>query len=238
MKYHIPLFILLFPAVIFCQNSATSVSIHQEFATMATIHDNSSSLQTFSTNQVEGSQFFLPEWQKGELALDNNEIFNTNIYFAYDKVRQELFIRQKDSTTILLGDKDRIKSFSLKTDTKQYNFITSTRFTDAKPVVFYQLLVDDSAKLTLLKYTSASFVHADRTDMMQMKEGNIYDAYVDKYTYYIVKGNVNPQPVALKLKSIKEVLSDLGLNANKYIHDHYGPVNEDYLIELVKSLNQ
>ena len=74
--------------------------------------------------------------------------------------------------------------------------------------------------------------------MMQMKEGNIYDAYVDKYTYYIVKGNVNPQPVALKLKSIKEVLSDLGLNANKYIHDHYGPVNEDYLIELVKSLNQ
>jgi hypothetical protein len=238
MKCNIFFPVLLFPSIIFCQNSANPVSIHQEFATMATTHENSSSLQTFSTNQVDGSQFFLPDWQKGELALDNNEVFNKDIFFAYDKVRQELFMHLKDSTAILLGDKDRIKSFSLKTDTRQYNFITSARYSDARPLVFYQLLVDDSAKLTLLKYTSASFVHADKTDMMQMKEGNIYDAYVDKYTYYVVKGNVNPQPVALKLKSIKQVLSEMGINADKYIHEHSGAVNEDYLIGLVKTLNQ
>ena len=239
MKYKLILPILfLFPAAIFSQTNAGSVTIHQEFATMATTHENSSSLQSFSTNQVEGTQFFLPEWQKGELTLNDNQVFNQDLLFAYDKVRQELFIRQKDSSDILTGDKERIRSFSLKTAGKQYYFINSSRYSDVKPLVFYQLLVDDSVKLTLLKLTSATFVKADQTDMMKMKEGEIYDAYVDKYNYFLVKGNVNPQAVQLKAKSIKQILSGFGMNADKYMHDHYGALNEDYLIDLVKALNQ
>ena len=239
MKYKIILPILfLLPAIIFSQTNASSVTIHQEFATMATTHENSSSLQSFSTNQVEGSQFFFPEWQKGELTLSDNEVFNQDLLFAYDKVRQELFIRQKDSFDILTGDKERIRSFSLRADGKQYQFINSSRYSVAKPLVFYQVLVDDSVKLTLLKLTSTSFVKADKTDMMRMKEGEIYDAYVDKYSYFLVKGNANPQPVQLKSKTIKQVLSGFGMNADTYMHDHYGALNENYLIELVKALNQ
>src|ERR1700712_5746235 len=70
--------------------------------------------KTNASDGVDGSQFFLAGWKDGEVALTDQEVFNTGFVFAYDKVRQELFIRQKDSALVLLGNKDQIRSFTLK----------------------------------------------------------------------------------------------------------------------------
>jgi hypothetical protein len=138
-----------------------------------------------------------------------------------------------------LANKDEIQSFSLKDEQgKQYNFVNSKLFTDETPRVFYQVLVYDSNKLSLLKYIKTTLVKADYHDMMKVKEGEVDDAFVDKDIYYIVKADGILQPVELKNKSVKKVFSELNLPYQKYMNDHYQPVNEDYLIDMVKQLNQ
>jgi hypothetical protein len=89
-----------------------------------------------------------------------------------------------------------------------------------------------------LKYTNTKLVKADKTDMMQQHQGNVYDAFVDNYTYYIVKDKNEPKPIQLKIKSFKKVLGDLNIPIDKYLSDHPGSVNENYLVTMIKELNK
>jgi hypothetical protein len=186
---------------------------------------------------VNGSQFFLPDWSKGEIALISKEVFSNGILLTYDKVRQELFIKQQDAPDILLGTKEEINTFSLKDAGKEYHFINSSVFSKEKPEVFYQVLVSDPTKITLLKYTKGTFVKADKNDMMKQKDGDIYDSFVDKVTYYVSKGNGELQPVQLKTKALKKTFADLNINIDNYINQHPGSIDEDFLISLVTELN-
>ena len=238
---------IILPTLILASAAAsaqvTNVAMGQEFADLAAhqgyASNGFSAYQNYTSGQVNGSQFFLPGWSKGEVVTVHKEIYNEDLQFIYDKVRQEIFIRKKDSSMTLLANKDEIASFSLKDDQgKQYNFVNSKRYSDETPEVFYQVLVYDSAKLTLLKYIKTIYVKADYHDMMKVKEGEVNDAYVDKYIYYIVKADGMLQPVELKNKSVKKVFSELNLPYQKYMNDHYQPVNEDYLVDMVKQMNQ
>src|ERR1700682_1064164 len=245
MKYEIilPVF-LLTSNTLFSQAGTAGVSMGQEFNQLAKEHTNTknslttSAFQTYSSNEVNGSQFFFPDWRQGEIITTRKEVFNEGLQFIYDKVRQELFIRKKDSTLILLGNKDEIQSFSLMDDNKQYNFVNSSLVSDKKPEVFYQVLVYDSLKLSLFKYIKTTFVKADLTDMMRQSQGDVYDAFVDKYFYYVVKSNGLVQPVQLKSKSIKKSFTDLNLNPDKYMNDHAESIDEDYLKNMVEFFNK
>jgi hypothetical protein len=237
---------IIFPALLLSSATlsaqVTNVAMGQEFTELAAhqgyASNGFSAYQSYTSSQVNGSQFFLPGWSRGEVVTIRKEVYNEDLKFLYDKVRQEIFIRKNDSSLILLANKDEIQSFSLKDgDGSQFNFVNSKLFTDDKPEVFYQVLVYDSSKLTLLKYIKTTFVKADYTDMMKVKEGEVYDAFVDKYIYYIVKANGILQPVELKTKSVKKVFGDLNINYESYMHTHYGAIDEEYLIDMVKQLN-
>jgi hypothetical protein len=246
MKYKMILPVLLVSVnTLFSQNGTTGVTMGLDFAELAKGQSNTkngispSSFQTYSSREVYGSQFFIQGWQPGEVFTVHKEAFSEGLLFSYDKVRQELFVRKKDSSLILLANKDEIESFSLKSEGRQYNFVNSSLFTDDKPEVFYQVLVYDSSGLSLFKYIKTTFVKADLTDMMRQREGDIYDSFVDKYTYYIVKNHGIPETVQLKSKSLKKAFADLGLGIDpeKYMNEHQETIDEDYLINLVKSFN-
>jgi hypothetical protein len=242
VKYPIILpFLVLSTNVVLSQAATNTLGMTQEFAMLAAHGGSPTSFATFqsySSPDVDGSQFFFPDWQKGEVVTKNKEVFNTRLLFVYDKVRQELFIRQKDSSLILLGNKEDINSFTLKDGYKEYNFVNSVFYSKIKPEVFYQVLVADSSKLTLLKYIKTSFVRADKTDMMKQREGKVYDAYIDKYTYYIVMGKGELQTVQLKTKSLKKTFADLNINPDHYLNEHTGVIDEDYVIDMVRQLNK
>jgi hypothetical protein len=242
MKYKMILTAFFFSSTgAFSQAASNTIAMGNEFAMLAAHGGSATSFSTFqsySSSQVEGSQFFLPDWGKGEIVLNNKEVFNSGILLAYDKVRQELFIKQKDAPDILLGTKEDINTFSLKDAGKEYNFVNSAVYSKVKPEVYYQVLVVDSSKLTLLKYTKGTFVKADKTDMMKQKEGDVYDAFVDKVTYFISKGKAEPLPLQLKTKSLKKAFTDLSINTDKYINDHPGAIDEDYLVSMVTELNK
>jgi hypothetical protein len=245
MKYSFFLSTLFFISnSIFCQEIANSLSMSEELSAMSKqpqlAHTmTSSAFQSYASNQVNGSQFFIANWRPGEVVLMDKERFKDGLMFSYDKVRQELFIRLKDSAAILQGIKNQIYSFSLNAaDGKQYHFVNSSLFTNEDPEVFYQMLVYDSSGLSLLKYTRTNFVKADMTDIMKVKEGDIYDSFVDNYTYYIVKDHGVPETVQLKSKSLKKVFADLKIDPQKYMNDHPGTIDEDYLIDMIMQLNQ
>jgi hypothetical protein len=234
---------LLFIASETLFSQTTNVAMGQEFAELAAhqgyASNGFSAYQNYTSSQVNGSQFFLSEWSRGEVVTIRKEVFNENLQFIYDKVRQEIFIRKKDSALILLANKDEIQSFSLKDDKgNQFHFVNSKLFTDERPEVYYQVLVYDSSKLSLLKYIKTTFVKADYHDMMKVKEGEVYDAFVDKYIYYLLKADGALQSVELKTKAVKKVFGELNISFQNYMSTHYGPVNEEYLIDMVKQLNQ
>jgi|SRR5579863_552634 len=221
----------------------TNVAMGQEFAELAAhqgyASNGFSAYQNYTSGEVKGSQFFLTDWSPGEIVTIHKEVFNADLQFIYDKVRQEIFIRKKDSALILLANKDEVESFSLKDNQgTQYNFVNSKLFTNETPEVFYQVLVYDSTKLSLLKYIKTMFVKADYHDMMKVKEGEVYDAFVDKYIYYFVQPDGVLKPVELKTKSLKKVFGEMNIPYENYMKIHYQPVNEEYLIDMVKELNK
>jgi hypothetical protein len=244
MKTRILVPALLFSTqALFSQSGTTGVAMGQEFAELAA-HGGLSgkgfaAFQSYSSSQVNGSQFFLPDWVNGEVVTRRNEVYNEGLQFLYDKVRQELFVRQKDSSLILLTNKDEIQSFHLKDANKnQFRFVNSSFYTTERPEVFYQVLIDDSVKLTLFKYIKTSFVKADLTDMMKQREGDVYDAFVDKYFYFLSWHDGLLYPVQLKTKSVRKAFTDMHLDPDAYLKEHYQPVDEDFLIEMVKHFNQ
>jgi hypothetical protein len=220
----------------------TNVAMGQEFAELAAhqgyASNGFSAYQNYTSGQINGNQFFLPDWSKGEVVTIHKEVYNEPLQFLYDKVRQEIFMRKKDSALILLANKDEVASFSLKDDQgKQYNFVNSKMFTDETPEVFYQVLVYDSAKISLLKYIKTILMKADYHDMMKVNDREVNDAFVDKYIYYIVKADGILQPVELKNKSVKKVFGEMNMPYENYMKIHYEPVNEEYLVNMVKELN-
>jgi hypothetical protein len=236
--------LILSSGSLFPQSGTTGVAMGQEFAELAA-HGGISgkgfaAFQAYSSNQVEGSQFFFPDWTGGEVVTERKEVYNEGLQFVYDKVRQELFVRKKDSSMILLTNKDEIRSFKLINEKgEQFTFLNSKLFSEDRPEVYYQLLINDSANLILLKYIKTTLVKADMRDMMRVREGNIYDAFVDKNTYYIVRSDGRMTMVQLKIKSLKNSFAEMGIHIDQYLKDHpQGIIDEEYLIEMVKHLNR
>jgi hypothetical protein len=195
----------------------------------------------FKTNyasDAKGSQFFLPDWETGEVVSTNKETYKLGLQFMYDKVRQELFVRKKGEELVLTANKEEIHSFSLDDGSNgQLNFLNSKVFTDKNPIEFYQILLMDSSKLSLYKLTSTRFVRADPTDMMKEKQGDVRDEFVDKYSYYLANSKKELKPVELKAKSIKKVLEEFQINGEVYLKEHPGPLDEKYLTDMIRSLN-
>ena len=72
-----------------------------------------------------------------------------------------------------------------------------------------------------------------------MESGKQYDEYSDEYKYYIVSPDGKSfKNVTLKSKAIKDAVSDNPKAAEFFSAHKNDPVDETYLTELVKYLNQ
>ena len=72
----------------------TNVAMGQEFADLAAhqgyASNGFSAYQNYTLGVINGSQFFLPGWSKGEVVTIRKEVYNDPLQFLYDKVRQEI----------------------------------------------------------------------------------------------------------------------------------------------------
>ncbi len=194
-------------------------------------------IQTYSSGIVNGNQFFSSSWCEGTVSTNFNETFGKNYSFLFDKVRQELFMKWKDTAVILLADKKQISSFTLNTDRVHY-FMAGSKFDPALTEIFFEVLVGNEKKYTLLKQVKTKFVKADNRDMEKIKLGENYDSFVDEVTYYLFCNHFLQQ-VSLKAKSIKKISSVDQNKINTYFFNHPdNKVDENFIMKLVQFLNE
>jgi hypothetical protein len=192
-------------------------------------------LRTHSSG-VKGSQFYFPSWSKGSLITNSKAELGDKYLYLFDKVRQELFIQVPDSNAIFLMNKSEIHSFILKTD-KPHTFEIASDFDPGRTTDFFEILVRNE-KYTLLKSTKTTFVKFDPHDMMRVKNGDLDDAFVDEYTYYVTLNGGPLQAIPLKAGAIRKVLAAEKAKVTDYFNTNADEeVDEKFLVGLIGFIN-
>lgn len=195
-------------------------------------------IQTYNTGEVGGSQFLFPTWTSGSITTKSDKLFSNNYSFLYDKVRQELFIKQAGSPVILQAEKDQMNAFTLNYAGKTYHFVPASFYDSSDKTDFYEVLENNSDGYSLLKLNKAKFVKADQNDMERMKDGDIHDKFVDDISYYISYKNELPEKIIPKEKKIEKAIPDAKEKIAQYFDQNSNkPVDDNFLLGLVQSLN-
>lgn len=200
-------------------------------------------VQTYSSGNIKGSQFFFQGFTDGSVTTTNNEVLKGIYQFLFDKVRQEFFIISKsdkrDPPEVLLAEKSQVKSFTLLTD-RDHLFVPARTYDPANTVDFYEVLEKDDSGYTLLKSIKTTFVKFDNRDIEKIKRGDFYDEFVDKITYYISYKSSKPQSISLKKRNMINAFPEAKKAAvQSFQEDHsQDDVNEQYLINLVQAVNK
>jgi hypothetical protein len=198
----------------------------------------SASIPTYSSGNVDGSQFFFPTWSPGSVTTTSNETIDNKYLFLFDKLRQELFIKPKKGEQILLMKKEQIHSFMIFAS-KQHFFEPVSNYDSSRKTGFFEVLVKSDQGYTLLKFVKTEFVKSDMHDMQKVKSGNFNDAFVDELSYYVSYKNEPPlRKIELKEKSIKKALTEKKDVVQKYFQQNGDKeLNEQFFIDIFKEVN-
>ncbi|MGI8952868.1 MAG: hypothetical protein ACR2FN_14940 [Chitinophagaceae bacterium] len=214
-------------------------------------------IQTYSSGEVKGSQFFYPNWAPGSVTTVHNEVISNNYLFIYDKVRQQLFIKEKtndpalasyqatkgtanfakpkNTDIVVVADKNQISSFTINTD-KPHVFIQAAIYDPSLNGNFFEVLVQ-SPNYSLFKLVQTTFEKADMGDMLKVKNGDFADEFVDHVTYYIYHNN-KLQKINFKEYSLRKALKDQAQKVDDYLDMHQNQeMNEELLIDLINQIN-
>jgi len=217
--------------------TTTGASIQKDFGMISNLGKAQSgfeSFQTYSAKDVNGSQFLPDTWSNGSVTTNTNITISSGYLFLYDKVRQTLYIRPKDSNMIVVAEKSEINFFTLNA-TETYSFAKASIYDSSASASFFQVLI--SGNYTLLKSINTSFEKANPNDLERAHSGDHRDAFIDKETYYVYH-NGKLQKIKLTENSIRRIFTDNSSALNNYLNLHQADeINETFLENLVSSLN-
>ncbi|HVS96479.1 MAG TPA: hypothetical protein VHE54_08325 [Puia sp.] len=234
--------LFLFTSLLSCSiaySQAANDEMAQDFKDVSKFGSRQSGfegLQTYHSGNVEGSQFFSPNWTTGTVTTVTNQQFGKNYLFLYDKVRQELFMKPKDSSVVLLADKDLIGAFTLVTD-KVHSFVPASAYDPSNAGNFFEVLVKDDKGYSLYKLIKTKFVKADERDMEKQAQGEVFDSFQDQITYYLIKDG-RTKTVALRKNNILKVLTPVKSKASQYFDQNSDRnLDEGMLIGIIQYIN-
>ena len=243
MKYTLLFSITLTSLSAFAQES--TVGLRNEFSQISKYTYGKQSgfegLQSFSTKEVKGSQFYFPSWTAGSLITASNEVMANEYLFLYDKVRQVLFMRPKDSAAVLQADKDKIRGFNLLQN-GIHNFEVASNYDPNNKTDFYEVLTKNDSAYTLLKLVktkSVKFDPSNSANMTKVRDGEMYDEFQDDVTYFVSYKHGLPKNIKLNENSWRKVLATDKRRVEDFINaNNDSEKNEDLLVRLITSLNQ
>lgn len=216
------------------QTAGTSMAVDFKQLAMLGSRETGVGIQTYKSANIDGSQFFNNNWSSGSVTTVNNETMK-NYLFIFDKVRQDLYLRPKDSNYVIIADKSRIASFVINTD-RPHTFVLASKYDPSQKNNFFEVLAENS-DYTLLKSVETKFEKASNTDLEKIKEGNMNDAFVDNVNYYVYHNNALT-PLKLTRRSIYKALKDKSNELNDFFTTHDNDeLNETLLIQLFSELN-
>jgi hypothetical protein len=220
----------------FAQAEKNDLSVAVDFKAISRLGrmQTSDAFQSYKSESVTGSQFYNTSWCTGTITTATNEEIE-NYLLLYDKVRQELFIRPKDTNMIIQADKSQVKSFTLNMD-KPHVFVQAASYDHLLSNSFFEILVP-STNYALFKLTKTSFEKADYNDMLKVKNGEVADAFVDNISYYVFHNNVLTK-TALKERAVEKTITGQADKINAFFNQHQNEeFNEAMLMQLIITLN-
>lgn len=202
---------------------------------LGTRMQSTDAFQSYKAGGATGTQFYNTTWVAGSVTTTNNETIN-NYLLLYDKVRQELFIRPKDTNLVIQADKSQVKSFNLAMD-KPHVFVKGSDC-GLQGTDFLEVLVPATgSNYALYKLTKTTFEKADYNDVLKVRNGEVNDAFVDNVAYYIYHNGALTK-MALKQKAVQKALPGQEAKTNAFFTAHKSEdFNEQQLINLVTYLN-
>jgi len=191
----------------------------------------------FTTKEAtQGSRYLFPNWVHG-FVIDNKDslVKDQSYLFNYDKMDGGLVLAL-DKKSVIIVDKDKVKSFTLFDQLNQPYVFESMPAIDAN---HYVQLLSKGNKYRIYKLIKTKFIKADyKTDGIA-STGNKYDEYADDADYYVLNAQNNQvQKISLKKKSIKAAFSSEADKLNKFMTDHSSDTIDDtYLSSLGDYMN-
>jgi len=242
MKTLLSILALLFLVATTNAQTASIAANLKQAGLRAGLNNGYNTYQTYTSDNVKGSQFFYPGFKDGSVITTNNEVITGLYQFLFDKVRQQLFITAKadkrPQPEVLLAEKDQIKSFTITTD-REHTFVAARNYDPANTNDFYEVLKKDDSGYSLLKLVKTTFEKMDYKDLQKVKRGDIYDEFVDKVSYYVSYKSGKPQEISFKKKNMPKAFQpDKKAFVENYTDMHgTDDVDEQYLINLVFAAN-
>jgi hypothetical protein len=202
------------------------------------VNNNDVALPKYSkSGDVAGNPYFSKDWVPGSFTTKDTQVFGQGLVFMYSKVDGRLFFKNTDSIVIMQADPAKILSFTLITD-KPHTFMRGDLFGTEYTGKFYEVLVRDEKKYSLLKLTTAEFEENTTAAASQvMTVTSSAGSFSDKVKYYICKDGKLIQ-VNLKKKSFESTIAPDKEKAEKYFQEHSGNFNEDAAIGLISEINE
>jgi hypothetical protein len=223
-------------------SAQVSSSIGAEFKQLAGLRGGRLSgfegVQTYKSDNVKGSQFFNEGWKTGSVVTINRKDSISNGYlFLFDKVRQELFIKPKDSVVVLQAEKDQIRSFTINTD-RPHLFVQAGSYDPSHKGKFIEVLYNVSNGVSLLKFVQTTFIKADMKDMQKVKDGDLYDEFADNVSYYFYYNNTLSPKLSLTQNNIIKRLEPYKNKAISFFKSYSeNDIDESLLIRLTEFIN-
>ncbi len=192
---------------------------------------NTTTISEFNNTVVKGARYLFNDWSSGSITDINNTTYGDAYTYNFDKINQDLYARYKgDANISVLIDKSSIRTFTIGS----FHFVNSTLLKLKVHDVFYQVLVDDPAKVSLYKLTTTRFIKANPTDMMNIKSGNFGSEYVDDIKYFIIINNGEFKRVSLSEGGIKKALNSMSEKAAIYLNlNEAENIDEHFLVGLI-----
>ena len=194
----------------------------------------SAAISTFSSGDIKGTRYLFNNWTRGSVTSIDNTTYSNNYSFNFDKINHDLYARYQEQENLSVKvDKSKVKQFTIG----GFRFINSSLLGKTDPILFYQVLVEESSKLNLYKLTKTRFQRANPADMSNVKSGNFSSEFIDDVTYYIGNGKELTK-INLTAKNIYKVLKSKSEKVNTYFDMNSNKdVDEQFLIDLIRYIN-
>ena len=196
-----------------------------------------SGITTFNNSDVKGARYLFDTWTNGNVTDIKNNIYSSNYTFNFDKINQDVYAKYTGSANIsVVLDKSQIKRFTIGS----FNFINASLVDPKVKDGFYNILIEDSAKVSLYKFTTTKFIKANPNDMMNIRTGNFGSEYKDENKYFISVNKGELKKVTLSESSIKKALKNQSDKVDNYfsLHSSSSELDENFLIGLIRNINQ
>jgi len=191
------------------------------------------SLQNFSNNNVKGTRYFPEDWATGSITTNSGETIANGYVFLLDKQNQDLYVKEQNSSEVILLGKDQVKRFTID----HHTFLEGSQM-GGEPGTFYEQLAGKENGIALYKLTKTIFIKANKQDIERIKRGDFEDEYKDDITYFIKTPTQLLKKIKLNENNLIKALPTESKRIKEYFNTHQNnEVDQDFISALINYLN-